>query len=151
MAYLNLIKIGFVSLFIGMALVFHIYEVKQARYETEQKYEQLIKDSNKEAEKKTVLIANQSKALERLKDEQIKSINDKLNAALNSLHNRPSRPSIEYVTIAEDRSSCTGRELFREDAEFLTREAARADRILKERDYYFEQYENARKKLNVSP
>ena len=35
----------------------------------------------------------------------------------------------------------------KEDAEFLTREAARADRVTEERNYYYDRYEDARRLL----
>lgn len=40
-------------------------------------------------------------------------------------------------------------ELYREDAEFLIKEAGRAERILKERDFYYERYEFARRQLEA--
>jgi hypothetical protein len=83
------------------------------------------------------------------KDAKINLINSQLNTVLVSLHNRPSRPE----TITSDSPSsqaCTGRELYREDGEFLAREAARAERVLAERDYYYQQYEEVRIKYGDS-
>lgn len=71
----------------------------------------------------------------------------KLDAALVSLRNRPSRP--KHLVVTEVRETCTGRELYREDAEFLTREAARAEQLIGERDYYYNAYEDARLKLEA--
>lgn len=56
------------------------------------------------------------------------------NAALaDSLRNRPERPAASQTptpaSAGPDTQSCTGRELYRPDAEFLVREAARADQI----------------------
>ena len=81
------------------------------------------------------------------KDAQIKDLDVKLSAALVSLQHRPTRPKV--VTVTEVRESCTGRELFREDGEFLTREASLADKVVVERDYYYNEYENARRKLEA--
>lgn len=81
--------------------------------------------------------------LEREYDKQITDINNSLSVALNRLQQRPTRPQVITET-REIREPCTGRELFREDGEFLTREAARAERVVKERDYYFQRYEEAR-------
>lgn len=81
------------------------------------------------------------------KDETINSINRKLSVALSELHNRPTRP----IPLPDDTSnsqSCTARELYREDAEFLTREAARAESVVAERNYYYQQYEEVRNKIN---
>lgn len=58
---------------------------------------------------------------------EIENIQRNLDAALISLRKRPTRS-----TTLPESNTCqgtTGRELSREDAEFLTREAARADQI----------------------
>lgn len=82
------------------------------------------------------------------KDETIRTISDQRDAALIKLRNRPSRPTTPDTPKDSNVSqACTGRELFREDAEFLTREAARADQIVAERNYYYSQYEKVRKQL----
>ena len=57
-------------------------------------------------------------------------------------------PNISAAPVVQ---TCTGAELSREDSEFLAGEAARADQILSERNYYYNQYEKARlavEKLN---
>ena len=67
------------------------------------------------------------------KDDQIRNINRRLNAALGELRNRPERPAV----VPENSGACrsgTGSGLFRDDAEFLSRLAARADGIAAERD-----------------
>lgn len=56
---------------------------------------------------------------------------------------RPASNTTTYIV------TCTGAELSREDAEFLAGEAARAERILKERDDYYEHYTRARKALET--
>lgn len=81
------------------------------------------------------------------KDETINRINTKLADALSRLHNRPTRPA----SLSQDTpvvQACTARELYREDGEFLTREAARAESVVAERDYYYQQYEEVRNKIN---
>ncbi len=80
------------------------------------------------------------------KNAKIKDVTGKLNSALISLQSRPSRP--QPSTDSSDNpaapKTCTGRELPREDAEFLTRESASAQAIVVERDYYYQEYENVR-------
>jgi len=90
-----------------------------------------------------------AKALED-RDEYIKDINTKLSAITGSLH------YYRYcaTTLGDSRppgstKACPGRELSREDAEFLVREAARADVVVSERDYYYGRYEDARTKLEA--
>jgi hypothetical protein len=58
------------------------------------------------------------------KDDQIKAINNQLVDAVSELRKRPSR-----TAEASNGQSCNGASLFAEDAEFLIREAARADEM----------------------
>lgn len=80
------------------------------------------------------------------KDAKLKDVNRKLVIANNSLQYRPSRNSPTPIppsgaTIGQ---TCTGAQLPREDAEFLTGEAASAAGVVIERDYYYNEYENLR-------
>ena len=66
-------------------------------------------------------------------------VNGKLNATIVSLRNRPTRT--EYIALnPEAGNTCTGRELPREDGEFLAGEAASAQKVVAERDYYYNEY-----------
>lgn len=76
------------------------------------------------------------------KNAEIETINSKLALLRSELRKRPSRS-----TAPSSSAPCTGRELLREDAEFLAGEAARAEQIMKERNYYYERYEEARQML----
>lgn len=83
------------------------------------------------------------------KDAQIAALSSSLNDALKRLRDRqerpPAQPSGEIASVG---GSCPAVQLYREDAEFLTKESYRAESVLIERDYYYEQYEDARKKLD---
>lgn len=79
------------------------------------------------------------------KDAQIRTIRTQLDAALIELRNRPTR--VQVPPTATDRRPGTGAELFREDAEFLAREAARADELRAELMACYASYEAARKSL----
>ena len=114
------------------------YVDHRARKEERQEYAQAA-EAAKEVEK--VLKLSSARALQE-KDEQIKAVDSKLASIRSELRKRPSR-----ATAPKNSSSCTGRELPREDAGFLAGEAARADRVLKERNYYYEEYERARLEL----
>lgn len=70
------------------------------------------------------------------KDAQIKAINNQLVDAVSELRKRPSR-----TTETSNGKSCNGTSLFAEDAEFLVREAARADEIRVALDACYKQYE----------
>jgi hypothetical protein len=81
------------------------------------------------------------------KDEQIKDLNNRLNAALIGLRSRPARESSTTTGPSLVIQGCDGTKLFREDAEFLTREAARADEIRIAYIELYNDYVNIRKAL----
>jgi hypothetical protein len=70
-------------------------------------------------------LQKQSEEAERAKNEQIRVVNNRLANALGELRERSSRVS----NTPESCQGTSGRELSREDAEFLVREAARADQL----------------------
>jgi hypothetical protein len=74
------------------------------------------------------------------KDAQIKVINNQLVDAVSELRKRPSR-----TAEASNGQNCNGTRLFAEDAEFLVREAARADEIRVALDACYKQYDSASK------
>lgn len=111
------------------------------------KYDKSLKEANEKALRASNdLQASADKKLEE-KDAKIKTIGVRLDSALSELRNRPYRPS-DIATNPGPVQACTATGLYREDAEFLTREAARAASVVAERDYYYEQYEEVRKKIN---
>lgn len=70
--------------------------------------------------------------LRETKDAQIRTINARLAATLVELRDRPARPAYTLDTgsgLKPPAIGGTGAFLYREDAEFLAREAARADEI----------------------
>jgi hypothetical protein len=75
--------------------------------------------------------------------EEMRIIGDQLDTALASLHNRPNRPATSNVPkTAITCKGATGAELSRPDAEFLTRESARADRLRSALDACYKQYDS---------
>lgn len=79
-------------------------------------------------------------------------IESQRDSAIVSLRNRPTRAETKISSSADTTpapQTCTGSELSREDAEFLTREAARAELIIKERDFYYDRYEQSRTRLEA--
>jgi hypothetical protein len=71
------------------------------------------------------------------KDAQIKVINNQLVNAISQLRSRPSNP-----TKTTDGKDCNGATLSAPDAEFLVREAARADEIRVGLEACYKQYES---------
>lgn len=74
------------------------------------------------------------------KDAQINAINSQLFDAIAELRKRPSRSS--EANNGPTTKACDGSELFSEDAEFLVREAARADTIRLSLQACYNQYES---------
>ena len=75
--------------------------------------------------------------IRKAKDAQINAINNQLADALVSLRNRPSR-----TTETGNRQNCNGTGLYAEDAEFLIREATRADQIRIALQSCYQQYDS---------
>jgi len=74
-------------------------------------------------------------AQRRAKNARISTLDADLAAALRRLSDRPDRPAERTSDVpapapAEPGARCTGAELYRSDAEFLIREAARAERVV---------------------
>ena len=138
-------KIIALAAFLVALWAFHEYDKAQAVREVEKRAEQASKEYKERTERvQKTLDASHRSALKE-KDDKIISIERNLRSDIERLRNREVRPNV--VTITETRETCTGTGLYREDAEFLTREAARAERVREERDFYWQRYEEARLKL----
>lgn len=138
-------KIIALAAFLVALWAFHEYDKAQAVNEVVKQAEKASKDYKERTERvQKTLDASHRLALKE-KDVKITSIERNLRSDIERLRNREVRPNV--VTITETRETCTGTGLYREDAEFLTREAARAEKVRIERDYYWQQYEDARLKL----
>jgi hypothetical protein len=111
-------------------------QLQKAVADAEHKARQIEKNLQEKADK-----------LRLSKDSEIRRLNRNLADALSSLQNRPQRGSgiTPNPSLGLSAQGCSGAELFREDSEFLAREAARADII---REYYKQcskQYEEVRR------
>jgi hypothetical protein len=128
------------------------YEVATAKglvaLKMSEEYKTNILKAHSDARKTTTNLQNHALHLEKTKDEKIKNLDDKLAVAIKRLSDRPSRTTTNNPHTVPDSKACSGSELYREDAEFLLREASRADALIIERDYYYNQYEDARKTLD---
>lgn len=122
-------------------------EVDLARNELISKYDKALQEEkNKANEIQSKLLQDTIDELA-IKNEKIKNLNRELDSILTSLQYRNGRSNGSETS--EVAGTCTGAGLFREDGEFLAREASRADRILAERNFYYERYESARKELEA--
>jgi hypothetical protein len=98
---------------------------------TKYKLEQETQTRQKEFQQQTI-----ADKIEKDKNAQIKAINDQLVNAISELRKRPNRP--ENSNIGQ---GGTGATLYAEDAEFLIREASRADTIRTGLDACYKQYD----------
>ena len=126
-------------LMIGMAVV-AMAGISYGRYEhnafAEYKAEEIANAREKEHQ-----IQDATDQIRKDKDAQINSINNQLANALIELRSRPSRTS----QVSSNGQNGTGSTLFAEDAEFLIREATRADQIRTSLDACYKQYDEITK------
>ncbi len=118
----------------------------EAKYTSLQKqYAETVVEAQREARRKEQLL--QSKADQQIveKNAQIQTISSERDRALSELRKRPSR--VPVPSAAAPQQGATGAELSRQDAEFLIREAARADRLRAELLYCYRMYDQARESL----
>lgn len=86
----------------------------------------------------------------KVSDAKTKQVRANLERTISQLRNRPERSEVPAVTpvAGVTITSCTGTDLFRQDAEFLSREAARADELEAALQQCEATYNAARKELN---
>lgn len=143
--------IAAVAAFLAVGLIVYssYHHIRQLGYnEAVAKYEKQMAEDKKKTDAAQAQL--QTKADQAVKDKQdaIQTADAKYTTLLNSLQHRTRRPTqTGSSAIAATPGTCSGAELYREDAEFLAGEAARADKVTIERDFYYERYEYARSVL----
>jgi uncharacterized phage infection (PIP) family protein YhgE len=133
LSIINYAKIG-IACFLLLSAGYTGYALESARFDR-YKAEQLAQTQKLQEQYQTA-----TDEIRKKKNEKISSINSQLNNALVQLRGRPSR-----TDSASNGQSRTGRSLFAEDAEFLEREAARADIIREGLAACYDQYDALRK------
>ena len=124
-------------------------EVQQAwDKEKAEQYAQYAKAQEEARAKEQELQSNADK-LRREKDAEIRNITARANALSNSLQQRQTRPT-ETSTVPSvagtGPTACTGKELYREDGEFLVRLSREADELAAALNQCYKQYNAARQK-----
>lgn len=97
-----------------------------------------------EARNREKSLLEASEAIRRDRDGKVKDLNTKLSTALSELQLRKKRDSSNPTDTASC-SGATGANLSKEDAEFLAREASRADTVVENLNYCIAQYNSLRK------
>lgn len=111
----------------------------------EKEYAQNVATAYQQVRKIETELTQKIEKLERKKNGEIANVNARLRVALSELSERTSRSTTS--TNPTDCKGTTGTELSREDAEFLTREAARADRLRSALGACYVQYEEVMKSI----
>ena len=130
---------------LGMAEVQHQWDKERAAQEAEYAAAQTA------AREKEQALQASADQLRQEKEREIRNLNARAVALSNSLRDRPTRPSPESSPVSSTASVgcpvpvCTGAGLSREDAEFLSREAARGDELRALLKQCHAQYETLRK------
>lgn len=108
----------------------------------------LLEASELAREREQVMVSSADK-IRKEKDAKIASLNTRLGTAISSLSERPQRPpsSPQGAPASCIGAGATGAQLSREDAEFLVREAARADSLRLALGQCYQQYEQVRQNL----
>ena len=96
--------------------------------------------STQDSRNRELELQRSADAQRRHKDAQIKTISDRLASVIDGLRDRPSR---DVPSPTGTCAGATGAGLLREDAEFLAREAARADQAVEMLNYCIAQYSTA--------
>ena len=130
--------VAVLSLVIGWAVNQWRLEKKIADLEASYAKELNIAYTN--ARNKEVSLRAEAAQIRRKKDDQIQHVNAKLESMLEQLRQRPSASSVPDPT--RDCKAASGSELSREDAEFLAREATRADQLRSALEACYLQYES---------
>ena len=150
---LNLNPWPWVALFLVLAGLYGAHrgivysEVKKAETAITAVYDKKVADAATAARKTEDELRENKLYSDKDKDAKIKTISDQLALANKRLLDRTQRPA-NYTAPTTVVQSCSGRELYREDGLFLRGEATRAEALIVERDYYYNQYEYARKLLD---
>ena len=123
-------------------------EVQQAwDNEKTAQYAQYAKAMEESVEKQQQLQMGADK-LRQEKDREIRDITARNTALANSLRDRQSRPATPTgavpSTTSAGQSACTGKQLYREDGEFLVRLAREADELRVALKQCYQQYESVR-------
>ena len=131
------IQFKLIACIVALVLTFSAgWSVNGWRYEKKEAQEKIAQQKFiAQKEKENQAAADQ---IRKDKDAQINAINTQLANALIELRNRPSRAN----KVSSNGQSGTGATLFAEDAEFLIREAARADQIRTGLEACYKQYDS---------
>lgn len=147
--------LGAIVIALGIALASYYKGNENGQAKIQQKWDQekaeMLAKHAEEVEKAREKEQNWQQAADNIrqeKDREIKNINARATALSNSLRERPDRNTASAGVMPDTsglgQSGCTGKELFREDGEFLVRLAREADELRSALKQCYTQYESVR-------
>ena len=150
------VKLTILILAFSSAYLWHLSEVKVAVKEAVAEIElNLAKENFKLKERSLnaqIELQQSFDNIQKDKDAKIKNLNARVATLTRSLQERPSRPEPSGVTdnsrVEETPKGATGVQLYRQDGEFLAREAARAELIKEELLICYKSYDTAKAALD---
>lgn len=119
--------------------------------ELEAAYAKAFAEAKEQALQKQKTLQEQADRIRNEQNAKIQNVQRSLGIALNSLRNRQSAAEARDASSTSNGQAaqgCTGAELYRENAEDLIREAARADTIREGLNACYQQYDSIRETLN---
>jgi len=137
-------KIGLVILGFAIGWLVNGWRLQLKVAELEKQYAQSLVAAHEQTRQIEDSLIKKAEQVEKDKNNEINNINNKLRSALVELQQRTSRQSTDKV--ASNCEGATGRELSKEDAGFLAREAARADRLRQALGSCYIHYDNVQKR-----
>jgi hypothetical protein len=117
----------------------------------ESTYAKAFANAKEQSLKKQKSLQEQADKIRKEQNEKLQTVQRSLSIALNSLRQRPSfKEHRDSISAGNGQAApgCTGAELYRENAEDLIREAARADTIREGLTSCYSQYDSIREILN---
>ena len=145
----QLIKLVFAFALLGGLYVGHLYLVDKAvdakELSMKKEFHKQMLESIEDATKTEDKLRNSLNKKIQERDKQIANItaeHARLNRMLNT---RLSREDNSKTPGSEP--SCTGSQLYREDGEFLAGEASRAEKLIEDRDFYYQVYLQTKNEL----
>jgi hypothetical protein len=109
---------------------------------------QALADAERKARDAEFTLQQRTSDLQKEKQDEIERLNQQHSIIVDGLRKRPARPAVVPMpapaAVTESPCQCDGRQLYREDAEFLIRQARRADAVKIELEACYQQYEQAR-------
>lgn len=138
------------QILIGIAVVValigvYVYKDRQV-IELQNHLTELVNQAQQVALAQSKKFDEQKAAADKVKQYDMAKVSADYQRTIDGLLQRSPRPP-SLPSTPNPPATCTGAQLYREDGEFLAGEAARAEQVRIERDYYYNRYESVRREF----